>query len=104
MKPLNILLADYAQKGAKLCDCGKMCNECAFKLNSPANLEEHNVDGAMSALAYEGVFNCHINDYEDAGEPCRGFLYAKQYFNNIYNTDAIQSKTQTGNEGDQENS
>lgn len=80
---LNELIASWARKGAELGDCGKMCSSCAFKLNSPANLEPHNVDAAAQCVAYHGTFNCHINDYQDAGHPCAGFLYAKQYVNLI---------------------
>lgn len=78
-EPLNVIAARTAQKGAAIKPLGKMCETCAFKLNSPANLEEHNVQGAMDCLAWGGTFNCHKNQYEDAGTVCVGFLYAKQY-------------------------
>jgi hypothetical protein len=75
-------LSELAIKGAKIKNLGKMCESCAFKKDSPANLEPHNVDGAFQTLAYYGTFNCHKNEYEDAGKVCVGFTYAKQHIKN----------------------
>lgn len=76
------LIASWAQKGAQLgADCGRMCNECAFKTGSiTQRAEPHNVEAAITSLMWEGIFNCHVDDYHDAGRPCAGFLYAKKYF------------------------
>jgi hypothetical protein len=77
-------LAEWAKKGAAMGDCGKMCTECAFKKGSITQVSEpHNVEAAKIALMWDGQFNCHVNDYQDAGKPCVGFLYAKQYWNNV---------------------
>lgn len=82
IKPETI--ASWAQKGAATgIDCGKMCNECAFRIGSVAQQEPHNVDTAAQSLAWEGQFNCHKNGFEDAGKPCVGFLYAKAYFDGL---------------------
>lgn len=73
-------LSEWATKGAAMgADCGKMCSSCAFKKGSVTQTEEHNTGKALECLAYFGQFNCHVNDYEDAGKPCAGFLYAKKY-------------------------
>lgn len=78
-------MAEMAQNGASAGPgCGKMCGDCAFKLNQP-----HTTDFlmaaelAVSALAWEGSFNCHTLDHQDAGKPCVGFLYARQYLQTI---------------------
>lgn len=77
-------IASWAQKGAKYGDCGRMCDECAFKKGSAANVEEHNVDAAATALAWEATFNCHPQGGNgNAGTVCVGFQYAKQYFENL---------------------
>lgn len=77
-------LADLAQKGALLGDCGKMCNDCAFKYNQPHDTDYlESVDGAALMLAFEGKFHCHTDEHKDAGRPCVGFLYAKQFMNSI---------------------
>jgi hypothetical protein len=79
-KSLAELIASWARKGAELgVDCGRMCNECAFRPGSVAQSEPHNVSAAADCLAFEGKFNCHKNDSEDAGYPCAGFLYAKAF-------------------------
>ena len=80
-KPLNArnLIADYAKKGAEIKNCGRMCGTCAFKLDSDANLEPHNVGSALEALAYYGQFNCHITIGVNKGCECTGFKHAKQY-------------------------
>lgn len=77
-------LAELARKGARLGrleDRPRMCDTCAFKLNSPANMEPHNVDAAWHCLAHEGQFNCHIVSGVDAGCVCTGFRYAQQHLN-----------------------
>lgn len=89
MRETNEVVALFAQRGAKLGDCGKMCSECAFKLNSPANLEEQNADAALESLSVPGaVFHCHPQgSYGDAGRVCTGFKYAKQYLESIMGKD-----------------
>ena len=83
VKPLNVQLAQMAQKGAKLGSCGRMCNTCAFKLNSPANLESDTVEAAFDALAWGMQFNCHPQDtgFGDGGKLCVGYQYALQHLN-----------------------
>ncbi len=56
-----------------------MCGTCAFKLDSDANLEPHNVKSALEALAYYGQFNCHITTGVNKGCECIGFKHAKQH-------------------------
>lgn len=70
-------IAQLAIDGAKIKNCGKMCSSCAFKLNSEANLESHNVEAAAQSLMY-GQFNCHIETNIDSGKPCAGFMNALQ--------------------------
>lgn len=73
-------IADLAIKGAKIKRLGKMCSTCAFKHNSDANLEPHNVDTAAQCVIFDlGVFNCHKEIDVDAKKRCVGFLHAKQY-------------------------
>lgn len=72
-------IADLAVKGAQKKNCGAMCGSCAFKLDSPANLEPHNVAAAISTLQ-SGQFNCHVEIGVDSGQPCKGFLNALQNF------------------------
>jgi hypothetical protein len=71
-------IATLAIRGAKVKNCGSMCSSCAFKLDSPANLEPHNVEAAFESLAFGGQFNCHIDTDIDSGHPCKGFLNALQ--------------------------
>lgn len=76
-------ISDQAQKGAKMVDCGKMCGDCAFKVQPNINNYEEAVEGAVWALMTEGSFNCHTSEYGDAGVVCKGFLYAKAYLDSI---------------------
>ncbi len=77
-------LASFAIKGAKIMKHGsKMCNTCAFKLNSDANHEPHNVTAAFESLAYYGQFNCHKEIGIDKEVQCVGFTFAKAYFNSL---------------------
>lgn len=76
------IIADYAKKGAKIKNLGRMCGTCAFKLNSDGNLEPHNAGAALGALAYYGQFNCHIKKGVDKGCVCIGFKHAKQHLEN----------------------
>lgn len=75
-------LAELALKGAKIENLGRMCSTCAFKLDSDANLEPHNVEAAWDCLAYEGKFYCHVTAGVDKGCECIGFKYAKAFFHN----------------------
>jgi hypothetical protein len=70
-------IAELAVKGASIKNCGKMCSSCAFKKDSEANLERHNVEAAIQSLEM-GQFNCHIETDVDSGTPCKGFLNALQ--------------------------
>ena len=70
-------LAELARKGAAYANHGRMCGTCAFKLDSDANFEPHNVEAAWHCLAYEGQFNCHVTSGVDKGCECVGFKYAK---------------------------
>ncbi|MGV0947638.1 hypothetical protein ACTS93_10875 [Empedobacter falsenii] len=72
-------ISNYAVEGAKIKNIGKMCKTCAFKFDSEANKEPHNVDAAFQCLAYDMQFNCHINIGENKGCECIGFQYAKMY-------------------------
>lgn len=89
IKHLADLISGWARKGAKLSDHGRMCDECAFRKGSAAQSEPHNVNAAASCLAYYGAFNCHKNGYEDAGKPCAGFLYAKEYRDSVDKENSI---------------
>lgn len=79
-------LADLARKGAQLGNCGKMCSGCAFNPN-----QVHDEDYLLAAedaafqLAWEGEFHCHTEDHKDAGTPCVGFAYARQYLRSLEN-------------------
>lgn len=87
-------LALLARAGAKFADQGKMCSTCAFKLDSDANLEPHNVEAAWECLAYEGQFNCHITSGVNKGCRCVGFKYAQSaIFNGHFNFNSTESTT-----------
>lgn len=73
----RIYIAKIATDGAQIKSCGRMCSSCAFKKDSPANLEPHNVNAAIAALE-QGQFNCHIEIDVDSGSPCAGFMNALQ--------------------------
>ena len=80
----NEKLADMASKGAAIKSCGKMCGTCAFKLDSAANLEPHNVETAFETLqeysfGTKSQFNCHTETGVDAGRLCVGFQHAINY-------------------------
>ena len=84
----NELIADWAKKGAAFGDCGRMCNDCAFRKGTEANNEEYTAAMAAQAVVYEmSKFVCHK---EDDGKfirldiPCAGFQYARQYFENRF--------------------
>lgn len=84
-KPVNEIIAELARKGAEIKNIGRMCHSCAFKLNSCTNHEEGNVQAAMDCVAYGmKIFHCHTENVEDAGTPCKGFLYAKQYLEKVF--------------------
>lgn len=79
------IISDHAAKGAaKGIDCGKMCNDCAFKYNQEKTKDYYEaVDGAVLMLVQSGKFHCHTESHEDAGKPCAGFLYAQLYFDSV---------------------
>lgn len=72
-----------AIEGAKVECQGRMCSSCAFKFDSPANLEPHNVEAAHESLAYYIPFNCHTEPGVDKGCPSIGYLHAKRYFDSL---------------------
>ncbi len=80
----GVLIAGTAKKGAKIKRLGRMCNDCAFKLNSDANKDDEATMAAIDCLAFQGQFNCHQVDangeFIDKGTPCIGFLHAKQFY------------------------
>lgn len=79
-------IADMAMKGAAIKNHGAMCSTCAFKFDSDANKEPHNVESAAQCVIFDlGVFHCHKEIDVDAGVPCKGFLNAKEYVNNRFN-------------------
>ena len=80
------ILADIAKKGAAINNLGSMCKTCAFKLDSDANLEPHNVDAAWQCVAFQQAdFNCHKEIGVDAEKKCVGFQHAKQYYEQLTN-------------------
>jgi hypothetical protein len=86
-------LAALARDGASLGDQGKMFGTCAFKLNSDANLEPHNVSAAWECLAYEGQFNCHIISGVNKGCRCVGFKYAiTAVENGLFNFNTLKTE------------
>ena len=84
---LNEVLVIQAQKGAAYGSLGKMCSDCAFRNGTEANNDPTAVEGAAACLASGGQFNCHTKNLTDAGKPCMGFLYARQYFEKAFYTD-----------------
>lgn len=82
--PLNELLAEAARRGQEINPCfGKMCSDCAFRIQPDINGYSEAVNAAMDLLVCNpsnAKFHCHTKDYEDAGRACAGFLYAKQYY------------------------
>jgi hypothetical protein len=83
------IIATFARLGAELGDCGRMCDECAFKKGALANNDELTTQTCADILAYErGTFYCHKNDngvLVDTTKPCAGFLYAEQFLKSISN-------------------
>ena len=80
MNDTKNILATWAQRGAASgIDCGKMCNDCAFKAGSDANNDDAATESALQSLQWDGHFNCHTSNFENAGVSCAGFLYAKHY-------------------------
>lgn len=78
-------IAKWARDGAKYGDCGRMCNDCAFKPGTAANKEAYTVEMAAQCVVYDmAKFNCHTPDLKFIDKPCAGYLYAKQYFENRF--------------------
>jgi hypothetical protein len=77
--PAKLILTNWMRSGAKLFDFGKICNDCAFKIQPDINNYSGAVESAMHALCWEGTFNCHTADYQDTGKTCIGFQYARAY-------------------------
>jgi len=80
---LSDMLAQAAQKGARLGNLGPMCSDCAFKPQPDINGYSEAVHNAAGALVMGGVFHCHTPQYADTGAVCKGFLYAQQYFDHL---------------------
>ena len=85
-------MSDLAKKAAgilkergELSQCGKMCEECAFKWE-----QEHNLfyflaaDNAASILAEGGEFMCHTANYKCASHRCAGFDMIKKAYGEDY--------------------
>lgn len=77
---LAAMLATVAQRGAEIKSLGPMCGDCAFKCQPDINGYSEAVNEAAGLLVTGGMFHCHTDDYKDKGTPCKGFLYAQQYF------------------------
>lgn len=88
MQP-NEIAAMWAQKGAAIGDCGRMCNDCAFKVGTEANRDLFLIDNVVHGVIEDpnGMFYCHSNLPDGVilkkDIPCVGFLYAKKYFEKI---------------------
>lgn len=80
-KKLRRYIAEIAKKGAAIKNCGRMCDSCAFKKDSPANLEPWTVVDAAYSLDGPHPFNCHVKPGVDAGTRCIGYLHAMQFLN-----------------------
>lgn len=73
--------ASVAKKKGVLQECGKMCENCAFKWEQDRTLDYFlAADRAAYALMSEGQFNCHTWDFKCADKPCAGFQLAKLVF------------------------
>lgn len=79
---LRHIIANWAEHGA--IDGDVMCKTCAFRRDSEANMEPHNVDSAIESLAYYQQFNCHIRTGIDAGRMCIGYKSARRYLEANY--------------------
>jgi len=62
---------------------GRMCNDCACKKGSAANIDENALNALEQMLMSGGQFNCHTPDFQDTKRPCAGFLYIKSLFEEI---------------------
>lgn len=83
-------MAEWAKKGAKLGDCGRMCDDCAFKKGTSANMDPGTVENFMlwfDLTNPDAKFYCHTNLPEgvliDKTKVCAGFLYVRQYFEQL---------------------
>lgn len=82
-------VAEWAKKGAQLGDCGRMCNDCAFKKGTDANQDQATIENFtywFDLTSPDAKFYCHHNLPEgvliDKSKVCAGFLYVQQYFKN----------------------
>lgn len=100
MQPYGEIIAGWAQQGAKHGDCGKMCHDCAFRVQPDINYYSETVQSIAELLAYgNGEMNCHTADYQNAGRPCVGFLYAKQYLKSLENAENDTIRESQGDRG-----
>jgi len=61
-------------------DESKVCNTCAFRKDTPANLTFTTTSDAVNCLTDGNIFMCH-EQFDSQGEPlhaCRGFAQAKR--------------------------
>ena len=73
--------AKVAKEKGLLEQCGKMCDNCAFKWDQDHTLNYIlAADQAAHQLMSEGEFNCHTWDFKMADKPCAGFKFAKLVF------------------------
>ena len=95
MADVGKFISSVARKGAEIENCGKMCNECAFREGSEANKEIWTIAKAEHALLNELPFNCHIHNpdgtFSDAGKECTGMKYARKYFANLEEKSKFES-------------
>lgn len=89
MVKISDKVAAWAKEGAKLGDCGRMCNDCAFKKGTDANRDQGTIENFtywFDLTSPTAQFYCHHNLPEgvliDKTKICSGFLYVKQYFEN----------------------
>lgn len=81
------IVAEWAKEGAKLGDCGRMCNDCAFKAGTNANTDPETIENFVYWFDLsnpDAKFYCHHDLPEgvliDKSKVCAGFLYVQQYF------------------------
>lgn len=85
-REMALLLVEVARKGAQLGSCGRMCSDCAFRIGHQLTEEKlEGLNNAAYALATYGRFICHTREDPVTNKfpTCAGFLYAKQYFDNL---------------------
>lgn len=75
------ILQDLLKKGAPKGPCGKMCGDCAFKMDQPHTIEFlYAAELALIQLMTEGTFYCHADDHKTPNGICQGYLMAKRAY------------------------